>query len=117
MNRDTVACRALVFEDIPAAVILRIIARSQRDLVTGCLLWLGAQNEDGYGRIQLHSRPNTRFAYVHRIAAAIALGHVPDDREVHHTCHRRNCMEPDHLKLVTGPENEALVAEDGQVPF
>ena len=111
MNRDTVACRALRVEEIPAEVIKKLAA-SFDVTPDGCWVYRGYRNEDGYGRLKM---PDKRNVYVHRLAAALALGMVPDDREVHHTCHNRSCMNPAHLQLVTGPENEALVA--GMVPM
>lgn len=104
MNRETVACKALQIEDVPPAKIIEL-ARSIKVEGT-CVLYTGTLNEDGYGRMWIGAFK----VYVHRLAAVIALGSIPNDREVHHTCHRRNCVNPDHLQLVTGPENEAAVA-------
>lgn len=65
--------------------------------MSGCILWTGALDKDGYGY------SNGKRA--HRTAYATAYGGVPDGMEIDHTCRTRACINPDHLEAVTRAEN------------
>ena len=55
--------------------------------------------KSGYAII---GRTNPRSVeYVHRVSYELFIGPIPADREVHHTCNVRSCVNPDHLRLVT----------------
>lgn len=79
----------------------------------GCWLWTGGTS-NGYG----YAKWEGATRRVHRIAYEIALGSIPDDREIDHRCHtsdcrlgakcpHRRCVNPSHLKPVTHRENMA----------
>jgi hypothetical protein len=83
---------------------------------SGCWLWTGSRNEDGYPQIMLNGRP--RKAY--RIAYELFVGAIADGLEIDHACHSRDltcpgglacvhrrCVNPDplHLEPVTRDEN------------
>lgn len=42
---------------------------------------------------------------VHRIAYELFKGDVPLDMSLDHLCKQRNCINPDHLEIVTAVEN------------
>jgi HNH endonuclease len=63
----------------------------------GCWLWLGGTNGRGYGM--------TASKYVHRMSWELMRGPIPEDLEIDHLCHARNCVNPDHMELVTHGEN------------
>jgi hypothetical protein len=63
---------------------------------TGCHIWTGSRNSNGYGKISL---PDVGTWYTHRIAYGITHGHVPP--ELDHLCGNRACFNPDHLEAVT----------------
>lgn len=65
--------------------------------ITGCWLWTGYVNKDGYAR--LNGQNAHRLFYAHHVAA------VPDELDVDHLCKRRNCVNPAHLEPVTELEN------------
>jgi hypothetical protein len=54
---------------------------------TGCL------DNYGYGIIQQFGKANK----AHRKMYEMAHGPIPDGHDVHHTCHRRICGNPNHL--------------------
>ena len=57
----------------------------------GCWLWQGKLKTGGYGP--------------HRRAWEIAVGPIPDDLTIDHTCEVKNCCNPTHLRLLTRSEN------------
>ena len=75
---------------------------------TGCLLWLGWLNKDGYGMVR---PPGTRQAMLaHRWTWIETFGPIPEGLTVDHRCRMRSCVEVRHLQLVTAVENTHLVA-------
>ncbi len=47
-----------------------------------------------------------RVVRVHRLAFEWAFGEIPEGMQVDHRCHTRNCVRPDHLRLVTNAQNQ-----------
>jgi len=68
---------------------------------TGCIIWLGATNDSGYGRMKVRRR----FRRAHIIAWEIECGAVPEGLVLDHTCRVRCCINPTHLEAVTQGEN------------
>ncbi len=62
---------------------------------TGCWLWNGGLNEDGYGTTTL----NSRTMGAHRAVTLILTGSVGP--ELDHLCRTRNCVNPSHMESVT----------------
>lgn len=68
---------------------------------SGCWLWLGVPNSDGYGGLKIKGR-----AYkAHRVAWERANGPIPDGMCVCHKCDVPSCVNPDHLFLGTHTDN------------
>lgn len=70
---------------------------------SGCLLWLGGVDKDGYGVTSLHGK-NFR---VHRASWQIEYGSIPDNLAVLHRCDVACCLNPKHLFLGTQAVNMA----------
>lgn len=66
-----------------------------------CWLWTGPRLPNGYGRLWLNGRLRT----VHRLAWELARGPIPDGLVIDHACRVRNCVNPDHMEVVTGGDN------------
>lgn len=92
--------------------MLRIIKESVTvDPTTGCWLWQGQtlqKRKARYSYVIVHGKRH----YVHRLAAAAALGRDLDGIPVvHHACHVTHCVNPDHLQVVTIHENNVEMLE------
>lgn len=88
--------------------------RVMRDSETGCLLWSGRLDRDGYAaRVKIGGKEYRP----HRLSYELYFGTVPD--VIDHNCHtlseckenskcvHRRCIEPTHLDSVTVSENIA----------
>lgn len=72
------------------------------DVTDECWLWTGAIDKAGYGRI---GRGSYEVLYAHRVAWELAVGPIPEGMHIDHLCRVRNCVNPDHLEVVTNREN------------
>jgi hypothetical protein len=63
----------------------------------GCWLWTGNKNPNGYGRICI----NYTGTLAHRTSYEIFKGEVPEGLVLDHLCRVRNCVNPEHLEIVT----------------
>ena len=68
---------------------------------TGCWLWLGPYNKDGYGKIQ----NNNKSLLAHRVSYERFIGPIPEGMLVLHRCNLTSCVNPDHLKVGDSREN------------
>lgn len=66
-----------------------------------CWLWLGATNDNGYGRVR---RYHGRNEYAHRISFFLKHGRLPNG-VTRHSCDVRLCCNPAHLLEGTIGEN------------
>lgn len=66
-----------------------------------CWLWTGSCLPTGYGKF----RYGEKVVYSHRLSFEWAHGEIPEGLQVDHRCHQRNCVRPDHLRLVTHAQN------------
>tara|TARA_R110000868_G_C10525106_1_gene733468 strand:- start:25 stop:486 length:462 start_codon:yes stop_codon:yes gene_type:complete len=73
---------------------------------SGCHLWTAQLDRNGYGLFRQHVAH--RFAW-----RAYNNEEIPADKEILHTCHVRNCVNPDHLRLGTHAENMREMVEQG----
>jgi hypothetical protein len=65
------------------------------------LVWIGSKTNTGYGRLKVDGR----LVYAHRYSYATFVGWIPEGYEIDHLCGRTDCVDPDHLQVVTGYEN------------
>ena len=67
-----------------------------------CWLWTGYLDPNGYGRFN-HDRTQHM---AHRWAWMLTgNGEIPEGMHLDHLCRVRNCVNPDHLEVVTPTEN------------
>lgn len=80
----------------------------------GCQLWGGAKlpdpklpAEERYGMWTWDEDGRTLRKLAHRYAYERVKGTIPEGVQLHHTCARRGCVNPEHLQLATALENTA----------
>lgn len=73
------------------------------DAETGCWVWQGSRCR-GYARVRHGKRGSVQ---AHRVLWARAYGPIPIGYDLGHTCSRRSCVNPDHVRPVTKQINDA----------
>lgn len=71
------------------------------DKSTGCWLWTGAIDANGYGYFGMDGV----VIRAHQASYRLNVGAVPDGLELDHLCRTPRCVRPDHLEPVTHREN------------
>lgn len=67
-----------------------------------CLIWTGAKDNEGYGKIVVGDRTMS----VHRYSWEQTKGPIPDGMMIDHMYHcDPSCCNPDHLRLATNAQN------------
>jgi hypothetical protein len=72
-------------------------ARVGQQTASGCILWVGATDKAGYGRLG--------NALAHRIAWELYHGPIPEGSHILHKCDVPACVNPEHLFLGTNQDN------------
>lgn len=85
------------------AIAVRIRARISIDHATGCWLWQGTIQPNGYGQIYMGVQHRT--SRVHRVSYETFVGPIPEGLVLDHLCRNRACANPAHLEPVTIGEN------------
>lgn len=70
--------------------------------LSGCWLWTGGCNSDGYGSIRIQGR----WFSTHRYSYIVLVGEPGEGLELDHLCETRICVNPAHLEPVTPYENK-----------
>lgn len=72
------------------------------DEQTGCIVWRGAVDKRGYGRLA----DDTGWAdMAHRLAYKLYVGEIPEGLVIHHKCFNTRCVNTEHLEPATHYEN------------
>lgn len=82
-------------------VLRHILAHSELDPNTGCLIWALSKDRDGYGHIRFEGKNNR----THRVLWTLKHGPIPAGMCVCHTCDRPSCNNVEHYWLGTNAEN------------
>lgn len=70
----------------------------------GCWEWVGCRIWNGYGRVRNGKRP----VLAHRRIYRLLVGPIPRGKVLDHSCRNRPCVNPAHLRPMTGKENVLL---------
>lgn len=77
---------------------------------TGCWLWTGYSNPQGYGYVAIGCKTER----AHRASYMLFKGPVPQGMCVCHKCDTPGCVNPDHLFLGTKGDNIADMRAKGK---
>jgi hypothetical protein len=96
----------------------RVLEKTELQEATGCLIFGGHPNPDGYAKISV---PANAVRFVHRVIFEALVGPIPAGLQVGHHCHdlalaagecpggdsclHRRCVHPGRLALQTPREN------------
>jgi|SRR5712671_3490197 len=86
---------------LPQPTCERIFGRVSPEPMSGCWLYLGPLNRNGYGLISIHNR--TRLA--HRASYEVFVGRIPVGLTLDHSCRVRSCLNPRHLTPMLNRDN------------
>jgi len=101
MNKSARVKQVTLSPEATVKVQARLSAKVMEH-TSGCMLWNGAVDENGYGRFSFQGRNRK----AHQIAYWLHTGKfLRKGLELDHTCNHRNCVNPAHLEPVTHAEN------------
>jgi hypothetical protein len=66
-----------------------------------CWIWTGNKNQDGYGMVRLDGKTRS----THRVSYELFVSEIPVKLVIDHLCRNRDCVNPEHMELVTNHEN------------
>lgn len=84
-------------------IILRLLSKVQPEPNSGCWLWTGAADRNGYGIIWAGKGLPT--ARAHRVAFEHFRDQIPAGLVIDHLCRTPSCCNPDHMDAVSNAEN------------
>lgn len=83
-------------------LIDRFMAKVYPCPMSGCWLWGGFLDRDGYGQ---YTAVQGTTARAHRVAYELLVGAIPAGLELDHLCRNRACVNPEHMRVATRREN------------
>lgn len=95
-----VAGKEQVVADLSIAAA-RIQAKTMPIPFSGCMVFMGAVNNLGYGTIKIDGKKKM----VHRVMYEELVGKIPNGMVIDHKCRIPGCWNPSHLDVVTQAEN------------
>jgi hypothetical protein len=77
--------------------------RASPEALTGCWLWTGQLDKNGYG--QYRTAKDSKWFKAHRVSYEVFKGAIPEDHHVLHKCDTPCCVNPTHLFTGTHQDN------------
>lgn len=72
-----------------------------------CWKWTEALNDSGYGIIRI----GKKSVRAHRFAWELLVGVIPEGMQIDHRCRHRECVRPEHLRVVTNKQNQEHISK------
>lgn len=93
--------------DFSQEVQQRLLEQFSRRVLKGDQCWLlnGWVNEKGYAYVEVSSARRRYRMRAHRYSYERHVGPIPGGMMIDHTCHVRNCVNPEHLRVVNNKQN------------
>lgn len=101
----------LVNNSITPSNISKLLDKVQMEPMSGCWLWSGSQDKDGYGRCSFKGNRGWRS---HRLFYLIFKGPLVKGQMIIHKCDTPSCVNPDHLRQGTAHDNMEDMASKGR---
>lgn len=83
------------------SMVERLDFHSMPEPNTGCVIWLGATDRNGYG----FTTRDKRQVRAHRASYECNRGPIPDGLVLDHLCRTPSCINPQHLEAVSAQVN------------
>lgn len=90
---------------------IRLLAKIDIEVGSGCWRWTGAKVPQGYGLIKRKDGAQLR---AHRVAYELAVGPIPTGMFICHRCDKPDCVRPSHLFVGTHMDNMADMVTKGR---
>jgi hypothetical protein len=81
---------------------------------SGCILWTGPTDPDGYGSFKVTIDNKRKHVRAHRVAYERVNGPIPCGQCVCHKCDTPLCINPEHMFLGTDTDNMADKTSKGR---
>jgi HNH endonuclease len=103
MNRAHPAGEGIVYRGVWANVYFD--GKYVVDAQSGCWIWKSKPDQNGYGRYRFDSKLLRANVAAHRVSYLLHIGNIPEGLVIDHVCRVRNCVNPEHLEVVSQKEN------------
>lgn len=91
--------------DIPENIIEKFNISFIPEPNSGCWLWEGAVDKNGYDTIRFSIDSVNKNFFAHRISFIIEHGEIPTNKQINHKCDNKLCISPYHLYAGTQQDN------------